>query len=78
MTETTKTDELKFELPAEVTKAIDSTRIKIQDYLKAARDRFEQEGGDELDDADEITSWFDELEELADNLDTAPLEPDTA
>jgi ElaB/YqjD/DUF883 family membrane-anchored ribosome-binding protein len=77
-TETTETDELTFELPPEVVEALNTTRDKIQTYLTEARDRFEEADGESHKDADEITSWFDELAELADNLDTMAMEPDTA
>jgi hypothetical protein len=69
--------ELTFELPADVKEALDAARDKVRGYTEQARAEFDAADGDESDDADEITSWFDELEELADNIDSVPEEPDT-
>lgn len=68
-------EELVFELPQEVKDALEAARDRLREYLATARDSFEEAEGEAWENADDITGWFDELHELADNLETAPEKP---
>lgn len=77
MTTEEKTEELIFELPDEVKDAIKTTRERIRVFVEDTRAEFDEADGEARDDADDIIAWFDELSELADNLETVPERPDT-
>jgi hypothetical protein len=67
----------KFELPADVKEALDAAASKLRGYVDDARAEWDEGSAtwQEGEGAEEATAWIDDLEELAEDIETVEPKP---